>query len=442
MADRDSKTRGFYMQIKRDFYLQQLIDKKHNGRVKIITGIRRCGKSYLLFELFREHLLSRGVASDQILNIALDDLTHMSLKDPLKLNTYILSKCEDQSKQYYVCIDEVQLCLIIENPYVKKDYISFIDILLTIMKKPNIDVYVTGSNSKMLSSDILTQFRDRGDRIHVYPLSFAEIYHHNKEKGKLLQEYLTYGGMPHLQKLDSHEAKAQYLKELFDETYIKDIIERNNLKDKRVVLNMLLHFIASAIGSLTNPTRLANRFLSELNIKIHKETINNYLEHLKEAYIISDAHRYDVKGSRYFSTPLKYYFSDVGLRNSYLNFRQLEDNHIMENLIYNDLVRRGYNVDVGIVSAEIYKNNKRSKVQLEIDFVINRADTRYYIQSALTVSDHQKRLQETRSLKKVEDSFRKFVIVKDDIISHYDDDGIFYMGLMDFLLTDSLADIK
>lgn len=428
--------------IKRDYYLKKMIDKRENGRIKIITGIRRCGKSYLLFHLYKEYLLSKGVKENQIISLALDEIANLEYRNPFRLNEYIKEKTKNKNKKYYVFIDEIQLSIAVTNPYVdsKEESITFVDVLLGLMKQSNLDIYVTGSNSKMLSSDLLTQFRDRGDEIHVNPLSFAEVYDLYENKALAFEHYTVYGGMPYIYSLKTDEEKNQYLKNLFQETYIKDILERNNIQNEKEILELLLDFTSSAIGSLTNPTKLSKRFLSEKQIKISSDTISKYLSFFEEAYLISRANRYDVKGSKYFSTPLKYYFSDIGLRNARLNFRQVEETHIMENIIYNDLLRRGYNVDVGMVEHDFKKDGNRSKVQLEVDFVVNKGHQRYYIQSALNVDSTEKREQETTPLKKIDDSFKKIVIVRKPMIPRHGNDGILYMGIEDFLLKESIID--
>ncbi|MDO4605550.1 MAG: ATP-binding protein [Helcococcus sp.] len=431
------------MIIKRDYYLNKIIDKRDNGRIKIITGIRRCGKSYLLFNLYYDYLLSKGIREDQIITIALDEIDNLEFRNPFRLNELIKEKAKNRNKRYYIFIDEIQLSEAVSNPYIdsKENNVTFVDVLLGLMKYENLDIYVTGSNSKMLSSDLLTQFRDRGDEIHVNPLSFSEIYELYDKKDLALEHYMVYGGMPYIYSLKSDEEKSQYLKNLFQETYIKDILERNNIKNDEEILELLLDFISSAIGSLTNPTKLSKRFFSEKKININSTTISKYLKFFEEAYVIYYVNRYDVKGSRYFSTPLKYYFADIGLRNARLNFRQVEETHIMENIIYNDLLRRGYNIDVGVLEHEFNKDGDRRKVQLEVDFVINKGHQRYYIQSALNVDTTEKREQETRSLTKIDDSFRKIVIVRNRIIPRHDNDGILYIGLEDFLLNDSIIDL-
>ncbi|WP_341490887.1 ATP-binding protein [Mesomycoplasma ovipneumoniae] len=431
------------MIIKRDFYLNQIIDKKENDRIKIITGIRRCGKSYLLFNLYRDYLLSSGIKENQIITIALDQIDNIEYRNPFRLNVYIKKKTKNINKMYYIFIDEIQLSENVSNPYIESNEknITFVDVLLSLMKHSNLDIYITGSNSKMLSSDLLTQFRDRGDRVHVNPLSFAEVYELFDDKSEAFEHYFVYGGMPHIYKLQNDEQKSHYLKQLFKQTYIKDILEHNQIHNEQQILEILLDFTSSNIGSLTNPSKLANRFLSEKQIHISSNTIFKYLKFFEESYIIQRAYRYDVKGSKYFSTPLKYYFSDIGLRNARLNFRQIENTHIMENIIYNDLLRRGYNIDIGIVEHEFKNGSTRKKIQLEIDFVINKSHKRYYIQSALNIDNLEKKEQEITSLKKINDSFKKIVIVRNKIIPKHDENGILYIGLEDFLLNESIIDL-
>lgn len=431
------------MIIKRDYYLNKLIKKQNSGRVKIITGIRRCGKSFLLFNLYKNYLLENGVKDDEIIAIALDDINNIKYRNPFRLNDYIKEMTSDKSKDYYIFIDEVQFSEMVANPYVESDEktVSFVDVLLGLIKEDNLDIYVTGSNSKMLSKDILTQFRDRADEIHVEPLSFQEIAPLYDNSSTALETYLVYGGMPRIFALETDEEKSTYLKNLYSQTYIKDILERNIIQSADEILETLLKFLASSIGSLTNSYKLANRFASEKHISISSTTIAKYLKYFEEAYIISEAERYDVKGGRYFSTPNKYYFSDIGLRNALLNFRQIETNHIMENIIYNDLKRRDYNVDVGVVETEKLVDGKRQKVQLEVDFVVNKGSKRYYIQSALNVDSEAKREQETNSLKKIDDSFKKVVVLKDKIVPRRDESGILYLGLEDFLLDDKAIDL-
>ncbi|MHA0298464.1 ATP-binding protein [Mesomycoplasma ovipneumoniae] len=431
------------MVIKRDFYLNQIIDKKENDRIKIITGIRRCGKSYLLFNLYRDYLLSSGIKENQIITIALDQIDNIEYRNPFRLNGYIKKKTKNINKMFYIFIDEIQLSENVSNPYIESNEknITFVDVLLSLMKRSNLDIYITGSNSKMLSSDLLTQFRDRGDQVHVNPLSFAEVYELFDDKSEAFEHYFVYGGMPHIYKLQNDEQKSHYLKQLFKQTYIKDILERNQIYNEQQILEILLDFTSSNIGSLTNPSKLANRFLSEKQIHISSNTIFKYLKFFEESYIIHCAYRYDVKGSKYFSTPLKYYFSDIGLRNARLNFRQIENSHIMENIVYNDLLRRGYNIDIGVVEHEFKNGSTRKKIQLEIDFVINKGHKRYYIQSALNIDNLEKKEQEITSLKKINDSFKKIVIVRNKIIPKHDENGILYIGLEDFLLNESIIDL-
>ncbi|MDD4082380.1 MAG: ATP-binding protein [Sphaerochaetaceae bacterium] len=430
------------MHIERNQYLNKIIKKKDNGRVKIITGIRRCGKSYLLFKLYKNYLLENGIKEAQIIEIALDEIDNIKYRNPFKLNEFIKNKITED-KRYYIFIDEIQFSMAIKNPYTdnSEDKITFVDTILGLMKLDNLDIYITGSNSKMLSKDILTQFRDRGDEIHLYPLSFSESYNCYEDKSLVWQNYILFGGMPYILSLETFEERSQYLKNLFEETYIKDIIERNKIQNNREVLEVLLDFISSSIGSLTNPAKLEKRYLSEKKMNISHNTISKYLAYFEEAYILNSAKRYDIKGSRYFSTPLKYYFSDIGLRNARLNFRQVEENHIMENIIYNDLIRRDYNVDVGVVEYNQTKEGKNIKTQLEVDFIVNRGNIRFYIQSALALNSDEKKEQERNSLKRIDDSFKKIIIVKDDIIPRYDEKGIYYIGVKDFLLTENLLDI-
>lgn len=433
------------MEVQRPRYLNQLIDKKDNGRVKIITGIRRCGKSYLLFELYKKYLLSCGVSENQMIMIALDSLQNIKYRNPIELDNFLRGKIEGNGIKCYIFIDEIQFVEEIPNPYLEGSYskITFVDLVLGLMKIPNVDVYITGSNSKMLSSDVLTQFRDRGDEIRVYPFSFAEFYScYAGDKSKAFDEYCLYGGMPMSVQLKSHEKKSEYLKNIFTSTYIKDVIERNKILKDKSILDDLLDIISSSIGSLTNPTKLANTFMSEKNIKISQLTVSTYLDYFIDAFLIEKAGRYDVKGRKYISSPYKYYFSDLGLRNARLNFRQNEQSHIMENVIYNELRMRGLNVDVGVVEYN-YKDERKKTVRknLEVDFVINRGSNRYYIQSALNVDTKEKQMQETESLRRTGDSFKKVVIVRNNIVPRYDDAGILYIGVEDFLLDEAALDL-
>ena len=429
------------MIIERKQYLDELIKKKDNGRIKIIKGIRRCGKSYLLFELYKNYLLKNSIAENQIIEMALDDIENSQYRDPFKLNEYIKNKITSD-KRYYIFIDEIQFSRSVKNPYIddEDEKITFVDTLLSLMKRKNLDIYITGSNSKMLSKDILTQFRDRGDEIHLYPLSFAEMSSCYEDKDKAWEDYVLCGGMPFVLEMETFEEKSRYLKGLFEETYIKDIIDRNQIKNSEEVLEVLLDFVSSAVGSLTNPLKLSKRYDSEKKINISNNTISKYLIYFEEAYLLYSAKRYDIKGSKYFSTPLKYYFADIGLRNARLNFRQVEETHIMENIIYNDLLRRGFNVDVGVVEYFPSVEGKTTRVQLEVDFVINRGNLRYYIQSAFAINSEEKKEQERNSLKRIDDSFKKIIIVRDNIVPRYDEYGIYYVGIRDFLLRDDFLE--
>lgn len=426
----------------REQYLKEIISKKDNGRIKIITGLRRSGKSVLLFQLYREWLLGEGVKEDQIIALALDILENARYRNPLELDKYVRDHMVDPKKRYYIFIDEIQFVSEIQNPYVDNEdaKITFIDVILGFMHVDNADVYVTGSNSKMLSSDILTQFRDRGDEIRVYPLSFAEFYNeYEGDKRGAWQDYYTYGGMPLATSLESHEEKSRYLKDLFDRTYIKDVLERHKIKNDTEVLDILLDVLASGIGSLTNPSKLANTFKSERQIGIGSETIEKYIGYFEESFLIEKAVRYDVKGRKYIGTPAKYYYTDLGLRNARLGFRQLEETHIMENVLYNDLIRRGMNVDVGVVEYNTKDaDGKKIRKQLEVDFVVNQGGKRFYIQSALSIADPDKKAQEIESLKRIPDSFSKMVVVRDYLKPWQDENGITYVGIEQFLLNEEL----
>ena len=423
-------------------YLEQLIKKRDNGRVKIITGMRRCGKSVLLFQLYKDYLLSEGINESNIIKLALDTLEYAKYRNPIELDKYIREKIVDAKSRYYVFIDEIQLVSEIRNPYVDdpEAKITFIDVIMGLMQIENVDIYVTGSNSKMLSSDVLTQFRDRGDEIRVYPLSFAEFYEvYEDDKRGAWQDYYTYGGMPYLAKLNTQEEKAKYLKDLFERTYIRDVIERHKIKNDSEVLDALLNVLASSIGSLTNPSKLANTFKSERQISIGSETIDRYIGYFEDAFLIKKAVRYDVKGRKHIGTPAKYYYSDLGLRNARLEFRQLEETHIMENIIYNDLIRRGLNVDDGVVEYNTKDSGgKKIRKQLEVDFVVNRESKRFYIQSALSIADPDKKEQEIASLKRIPDSFSKIVVVRDYLKPWQDDNGITYIGIEQFLLNEDI----
>lgn len=423
-------------------YLEKLIQKKDNGRVKIITGLRRSGKSVLLFELYKTYLINEGVNPEQIIELALDIFANAKYRNPVELDRFIRERITDSSRRYYVFIDEIQFVSEIQNPYVDdpEAKITFIDVVLGLTQMKNVDVYVTGSNSKMLSIDVLTQFRDRGDEIRVWPLSFAEFFDvYEGDKRGAWQEYYTYGGMPAAIALNTHEEKSRYLHDLFDRTYLRDVIERNHVKNDEDILSMLLDILASNIGSLTNPNKLSNTFKSEKHISIAPDTIDRYLGYFKNAFLIQKAERFDVKGKKYIQTPSKYYYSDPGLRNARLGFRQLEETHLMENVIYNDLVRRGFDADVGVVEiATKDENGKKVRKQLEVDFVVNRGCDRYYIQSALNIADPEKKNQEIQSLLRIPDSFRKIVVVREYLNPWRDENGIQYVGVEQFLLNEGL----
>ena len=424
--------------IARPDYLNKLISKKENGLIKIITGNRRCGKSYLLFTIYHEYLVSAGIAENQIIELALDETVNAKYRNPIELDSYIRSLVSDKSKQYYVFLDEIQKVDEIQNPYVDNpdSKITFVDTVLGLMKIKNVDLYITGSNSKMLSSDILTEFRDRGDEIRVYPLSFAEFYTSFKgDKNEAWKEYYTYGGMPLAVTKKTPEEKSKYLKDLFTGTYLKDVLERHTITNSTSDLEELLNIISSSIGSLTNPLNLSNTFKTVKKRNLAPETISTYLDYFKDAFLIDSAVRYNIKGKKYISTPLKYYFVDVGLRNARLNFRQQEENHIMENIIFNELKIKGFDVDIGVIEHNTKDATGKSRRNfLEIDFVANKGSNRFYIQSALYVDTQEKREQETQSLNRIHDSFKKIVVVKDDIEPWQDDKGIQYIGIEQFLL--------
>ena len=432
------------MEVQRPRYLKRLIEKKDNGRAKIITGIRRCGKSYLLFELYRKYLLSQGVNEDQIIMIDLDNLQNMAYRNPISLNEYIRGKIQNNGKKYYIFIDEIQNIEAIPNPYLQGTgaKITFVDLVIGLIKIPNVDVYITGSNSKMLSSEVLTEFRDRGDEIRVYPFSFSEFNScYEGDNIDAFDEYCLYGGMPRIVQLEGHRKKSEYLKSIFTTTYMKDIVDRNKITKDVSIMDSLLDVISSQIGSLSNPTKLANTFMSENSLKISQNTVSNYLDYFIDAFLIEKVRRYDVKGKRYISSPYKYYFSDLGLRNARLNFRQNEKSHMMENVIYNELRMRGFDVDVGFVEYNYKDTEKRTvRKNLEIDFIINLGSKRYYIQSAFNVDSKEKQKQETESLRRTGDSFKKIVVVKDRIVPRYDDAGVLYVGVEKFLLEEEIID--
>jgi len=433
------------MVIERSKYLAKLIEKKENGFIKVITGVRRCGKSYLLFNLFRDYLKSALVEDKHIIELALDEVQNAKYRNPLELDKYIREQITDKDQMYFIFLDEIQKVAEMQNPHIDDPNakIGFVDVLLGLMKINNVDLYVTGSNSKMLSSDILTEFRDRGDEVKVNPLTFREFYAaYNGEKRNAWKEYYTYGGMPVVLSRKTHEEKSKYLKDLFTKTYITDVVERHTILKDKEVLEGLLNIVSSSIGSLTNPTRLSNTFKSVKKIKITSETISTYLDYFIDAFIICKSHRYDIKGKKYIDTPLKYYFADVGLRNARLNFRQQEENHIMENIIYNELAARAFDIDVGVVEYNHRnKAGKSQRSQLEVDFIANKDSRRYYIQSALSVSEEEKRKQETNPLYRIDDSFKKIIVVKDDIIPWHDEKGVLYVGIEQFLLDEAAMDL-
>lgn len=435
------------MIIQRDQYVSELLSKRWNGKVKIITGIRRCGKSFLLSTLYKDYLLKEGVEKDCFVELSLDKKAHIKYRNPNELYNYVLRMTQNAERRYYVFIDEIQLSFKVKNedvdeslvPKEERDmlYTTFYDILNDLMVRSNLDIYVTGSNSKMLSKDIVTNFRDRGTEIKVFPLSFKEFYPiSGLEKADALEDYLTYGGMP-LAVLEKDETeKRKYLKGLHKRVYIKDIVERYKLKDDEV-LEALIDVLSSAVGSMTNPHNLANAAGTLMKRNTSDHTIKNYLDYLDDAYLFVSAQRYDIKGKRYFDNTLKYYSMDTGLRNAKLNFRQQERSHLMENMIFVELIRRGYSVDVGVVELTITKDGKKRQSQYEIDFIVNTGREKVYIQSALNVDTETKKNQETFSLKNSGDFFRKIVIIDGNAKAWTDDDGIKYVGVIPFLLGDS-----
>ena len=417
------------MEIKRDRYLNLLISKKHNGLIKVITGMRRCGKSYLLFNLFKDYLLSEGIEESHIIEIAFDAYENKQFRDPDVLYPYLKEQIKDDG-MYYVLLDEVQLLG------------EFEAILNSLTRMKNVDVYVTGSNARFLSKDVITEFRGRGDEVHMYPLSFAEfmsVYPGAKQDG--WNEYMLYGGLPLVLSFTAPDQKIAFLKSLFEETYISDIVGRHNIRNK-AELEELLNILSSAIGSLTNPEKLAATFRSVKNKKISSNTIKKYIDYLCDSFLIDRAVRYDVKGKKYIDTPVKYYFTDMGLRNARLNFRQLEETHSMENMIFNELKIRGFNVDVGVIMQ--YDTNEKGnsvRKQLEIDFVCNKGSKRYYIQSAYAIPDQAKMEQEQRSLMRTGDFFKRIIITKDTPAPYYNENGVLIMSVYDFLLHENSLDI-
>lgn len=417
------------MNIARDKYLRDLINRMNNGIIKVVTGIRRSGKSYLLFKLFYEYLLSQGVLESHIIKIELDQRKNRIYRDPDVILDYIETLIEDD-KQYYILLDEVQMLN------------DFEEVLNSLLHISNVDIYVTGSNSKFLSKDVITEFRGRGDEIHVFPLTFKEfmqVYDGDMYRG--FADYIVYGGLPLISTMKTETQKVNYLTNLFNETYLKDIIERNHI-EKTQELEDLINVLASAIGSLTNPPKIQATFKSSIGSAISINTIRQYIEYLEDAFIISKAQRYNIKGRKYIGTPLKYYFEDIGLRNARLGFRQVEETHLMENIIYNELRYRGYSVDVGVVEKrEMSENGKQIRKALEIDFVANLGSQRYYIQSALSMPTPEKQIQEKTSLINVADSFKKIIIVKDIVNVKRDENGIVTMSIYDFLLKENSLDL-
>ena len=417
------------MEIRRDIYLNKLISKKHNGLIKVVTGMRRCGKSYLLFNLYKEYLVNEGVNEKHIIEIAFDSFENKKYRDPEVLFPYLMEKIAD-NEMYYVLLDEVQMLD------------DFESVLNSLGRKKNVDVYVTGSNAKFLSKDIITEFRGRGDEVHMYPLTYSEfmsVYDGDKQEG--WRDYVLFGGIPLVLGFETADQKSDFLKSLFEETYISDITGRNNIRNK-AKLEELLNILSSAIGSLTNPSKLSATFKSVKNKTISKETIIKYIDYLKDSFLIDSAIRYDIKGKKYINTPSKYYFTDLGLRNARLNFRQVEETHAMENIIFNELKVRGYNVDVGVVVMNaVDKSGKKIRKQLEVDFVCNKGSKRIYIQSAYALPDKEKMEQEQRSLVNTGDGFKKIIITKDAVAPLYNEEGILVMSVYDFLLNPDSMEI-
>ena len=417
------------MEIKRDRYLKQLIESRKNGFIKVVTGIRRCGKSYLLNIIFYHYLLENGVADDHIIRVDLEDRMNKELRNPDAMLRYVHDKIKDKNL-YYIIIDEVQLMD------------EFVDVLNSFRHIDNADTYVTGSNSHFLSSDIPTEFRGRGENIHVNPLSFSEFYSaKGGDKLDAWREYYTYGGMPLIQSVETEEKKINYLKNLFETVYLADIIERHKIKNNNELRELVL-ILASSIGAPCNPTKLSNTFKSVKNVSIGSQTISNYLAYLSESFLLNRAIRYDIKGKKYINTLSKYYFSDIGLRNAILDMRQQEETHIMENIIYNELIVRGYSVDVGMVDIrKPDKDGKWIRTQLEVDFIASLGSNKYYVQSALSIPDREKEIQESRPLTNINDFFKKVIIVKDHIMPRRNEEGILTIGLFDFLLKEDSLDL-
>ena len=429
------------MVIRRDRYLERLIRKQNNGMIKVITGIRRSGKSYLLFNLFYDHLLASEIPEVNIICIALDDVENEAYRDPYRLYSYIKERVQDNREQYYVLIDEAQYAISKEEMKNPDEPIRLYGVLNSLLRKSNVDVYITGSNSKFLSSDVMTEFRGRGDEIHISPLSFSEFYPASgQEKSDAWRDYLYYGGLPHILAESGGEAKSRYLEKLNKEIYLRDMCERYGIRDEESML-ILMKVIASAIGSLSNPQKISDTFRSSGNKVITMPTISSYLKYLQESFVVEKAERYDIKGRKYISTPSKYYYSDLGLRNALLNFRQFEETHLMENAIYNELIYRGYSVDVGVVETRVDEGGKKVRKQLAVDFVVNQFNKRYYIQSAFLISDREKFEQEQAPLVKIPDSFKKIVVVGNNTPIWRNEEGITFMGIYDFLLNENSLDL-
>ena len=427
------------MEIKRNRYLERLISRMNNGMIKVVTGIRRCGKTYLLFHLFYDYLVQSGVPEDNIITVPLDDDDYAEYTDPGRLYDYIKSKLTDPKQKYYVFIDEAQYAITREEMKNPDIPIRLYGVLNGLLRKENVDVYVTGSNSKFLSTDIMTEFRGRGDEVHIAPLSFSEfVPAFDGDKMEAWRDYTYYGGMPRILMEKDDQAKTAYLDRLNKEIYVKDITERYDIRNGEG-MEELMKVLASAIGSLTNAQKVSDTFRSNGIKGITMPTIANYLVYLQESFIVQKAERYDIKGRKYISTPSKYYYSDMGLRNAFLNFRQYEETHIMENVIYNELIYRGYNVYVGVVEVRSDDGNK--KKQLEVDFVANQGNKRYYIQSAFALSDQEKMDQEQASLIKISDSFNKIIVVNSNTPVWRNDQGILVMNLYDFLLNEDSLDM-
>ena len=419
------------MEIQRDSYLEQLIAYRWDGMVKVITGIRRCGKSYLLKVLFRRYLVEQGVKPEQIITIELDLAKDIKYRNPLELAAFVRGQMEGRAEQFYLFVDEIQMSDQVANPYNPEGAkITFYDALNDLRSMENLDVYVTGSNSKGLSKDIATEFRGRATQIHVFPLCFEEFYSAvGGDERKALDTYMLYGGMPRLLAMQDDKDKKDYLSSLYTELYVKDIVERNGI-EREDILNDILNFLASQISSLTNPTNIANAIASMKNEKVNPALVSNYVQDIVDSFLISVAKRYDVKGKTYFNYPNKYYYTDIGLRNARLNYRQYDPGHIMENLIYNELLRRGYSVDVGVVTDR----TKGANTQKEIDFVVNDADRKIYIQSAFRMDTEQKNASELDSLLLTKDFFKKIIVRMDIPHNFYDENGIFHCNLIDLLL--------